>query len=145
MLRSGSQLPILPDSTDGKRNRHVTTAAVTVSRIKKLLRPAAQQARESVPGRNIMSMALASQLRQLASIEVLDSDPAIPDRKLTGTVHKHLNEILTLLTEEEIAASAAVRVQTKDLLTIGKVLRCIPEVDAKWTIYVGVTRSMLIV
>ena len=92
-----------------------------------------------------MSMAIASQLRQSATIEVLASDPAIPDRKLTGTVHKHLNEVLTLLTEEEIAAHAGVRVQTKDLLTLGKVLRCTPEPDAKWTVYVAIIRSMLIV
>jgi hypothetical protein len=90
-------------------------------------------------------MAIASQLRQSATIEVLTSDPAIPDRKLTGTVYKHGNEILILLTQEEIAAPAAVRVQTKDLLTLGKVLQCIPEPDAKWTVYVGVKRSILIV
>ena len=90
-------------------------------------------------------MAIASQLRQSATIEVLASDPTIPDRKLTGTVHKHGSEILTLLTEEEIAAPAGVRVQTKDLLTLGKVLRCTPEPDAKWTVYVAIIRSMLIV
>lgn len=90
-------------------------------------------------------MALASQSQQSATIEVLDSDPAIPDRQFTGIVHKHGSEILTLRTEEEIPAPAGVRVQTKDLLTLGKVLKCIPEPDMKWTVYVGVKRSMLVV
>lgn len=90
-------------------------------------------------------MAITSQSQQSATIEVLASDPAIRDRQLIGIVDKHGSEILTLLIEEEIAAPAAVRVQTKDLLTLGKVLRCIPEPDMKWTVYVSVIRSMLIV
>lgn len=106
--------------------------------------PPAQQTRESAADYNIMSMAITSQSQQSATIEVLPSDPAMPDRQFTGTIHKHGNEILTLLTKEEIGAPAAVRVQTRDLLTLGKVLRCIPEPDKKWSVYVGVTRSMLI-
>ncbi len=90
-------------------------------------------------------MAFSSQFHQSATIEVLASDPATPDRHLTGTIHKHGNEILTLLAEEEIAPPAVVRVQTRDLLTLGKVLRCIPEPDMKWTVDVGVTRTMLVV
>lgn len=90
-------------------------------------------------------MAIASELRETALIEVSVKDPAIPNRRLTGTVHHHLNDTLTLLTQEEISAPADVRVHTKDLLTFGEVLRCLPEPDAQWAVYVGVKRSVLIV
>lgn len=90
-------------------------------------------------------MALASEVRETAIIEVTAKDPAIPNRKLTGTVRTNEKKILTVITDEEIVGSAAVRVQTKDQLSFGEVLGCIPEPDAKWTVYVGIKRSMLIV
>jgi hypothetical protein len=92
-----------------------------------------------------MSMAIASERREPALIEVSAKDPAIPNRKLTGTVRTSEKKILTLITDEEIAGSAAVRVQTKDLLAFGEILGCTPEPDAKWAVYVGVNRSILIV
>ena len=101
--------------------------------------------RESAPGSNIMSMAIAFDPHLPAIIEVSSEDPAIPNRKLTGTIHACANKILPLLTGEEIATSACIRVQTKDLLTLGEVLRCIPEPDTNWTVYVGVKRSIFIV
>jgi hypothetical protein len=92
-----------------------------------------------------MSMAVSSELRETALIEVSAKDPSIPNRKLTGIVRTNEKKILTVITDEEITGSAAVRVQTKDLLSFGEVLGCIPEQNAKWTVYVGVKRSMLIV
>jgi hypothetical protein len=90
-------------------------------------------------------MAIASELREPALIEVSWSDPAVPNRKLTGTIYTRLKKSLTVVTDQEITVSAAVRVQSKDLLTWGEVLRCIPEPDARWIVYVGVQRSLLIV
>jgi len=92
-----------------------------------------------------MSTEISSELRETAIIEVTAKDPAIPNRKLTGTVRMTEKKILTVITDEAIAGSADVRVQTKDLLSFGEVLDCIPEQDAKWTVYVGVKRRILIV
>jgi hypothetical protein len=86
-----------------------------------------------------------SELREPALIEVSSSDPAVPNRKLTGTILTRLKKSLTVVTDQEIAVSAAVRVQSKDFLTLGEVQRCIPEPDTGWTVDVGVQRSMLIV
>jgi hypothetical protein len=101
--------------------------------------------RESDPGHTIMSMAIASEVEQSAIIEVTAKDPAIPNRKLTGIVRTNEKKILTAITDEAITGSAAVRVQTKDLLSFGEVLGCSREQDAKWTVYVGVKRRILIV
>ena len=90
-------------------------------------------------------MTVVSELREPALIEVSSSDPAVPNRKLTGTVHARLKKSLTVVTDQEVAASAAIRIQSQDLLTWGEVLRCLPEPEARWTIEVGVQRSMLIV
>lgn len=92
-----------------------------------------------------MSVAIASELRETALIEVSVKDPSIPNRKLTGTVRTNEKKILTVITDEEITGSAAVRVQTKDLLSFGEVLGCVREAHAKWIVYVGVKRRMLIV
>jgi hypothetical protein len=75
-------------------------------------------------------MAIASELREPALIEVSWSDPAVPNRKLTGTIYTRLKKSLTVVTDQ---------------LTWGEVLRCIPEPDARWIVYVGVQRSLLIV
>ena len=90
-------------------------------------------------------MTSASELPEPALIEVSSSDPAIPHRKLTGTILTRLKKSLTMRTDQEIAVSAAVRVQSKDLLSLGEVLRCFPGPEARWTVEVGVQRSMLIV
>jgi flagellar motor switch protein FliM len=89
-------------------------------------------------------MTIASELQEAAIIEVSSTDPALPNRKLTGTIHSRLKKILTMVTDQEIAASAAVRVQSNDFLTLGEVLRCIPEPDATWTVDVSIKYSMLI-
>ena len=78
-------------------------------------------------------------------MEVTAKDPAVPNRKLTCTVRTKEKKILTVITDEEITGSAAVRVQTKDFLSFGEVLGCIPEQNAKWAVYVGIKRSMLII
>jgi hypothetical protein len=70
-------------------------------------------------------MACASELREPAIIEVSSSDPAIPNRKLTGTIHARLNKTLMAVTGAQIAASAAVRVQSQDILSLVEVLHCI--------------------
>jgi hypothetical protein len=90
-------------------------------------------------------MAMASELREPAIIEISSGDPAIPNQKLTGTIHARLNKTLTVVTDEQIVASAAVRVHSKDMLSLGEVLRCVAESDAKWTVHVGVERNMLII
>lgn len=90
-------------------------------------------------------MTIASELPEPAILEVSSSDPAVPDRKLTGTIQVRLKKNLTVVTDQEIAVSARVRVQSKHLLILGEVLRCVPESDAKWTIDVGVTHAMFIV
>jgi hypothetical protein len=90
-------------------------------------------------------MTMASELQEPAILEVSSHDPAIPTCKLTGTILTRLKKSLTVLTEQEIAVSAAVRVQSKNFLTLGEVLRCPPESEARWTVEVGIQRSMLIV
>ena len=90
-------------------------------------------------------MAIASELPEPVIVEVSSSDPAVPNRKLTGTIHARLDKTLTVVTDEQIVASAAVRVQSKDMLSLGEVLRCISEPDAKWTVHVGIQRNMLII
>lgn len=89
-----------------------------------------------------MSTAITSELREAAIIEVTAKDPAIPNRKLTGTVRTTEKKILTVITDEAITGSAAIRVQTKDLLSFGEVLDCVPrtgrEVDR---IYRGETQD----
>ena len=90
-------------------------------------------------------MAIASALRESAIIEVSSGDPAIPNRKLTGTIHARANKSLTMVTNEEIAASAAVRVQTKHLLSLGVVVSCVCELDAKCKVSVAVDRSIMII
>ena len=90
-------------------------------------------------------MAVASELRELAIIEISSGDPAIPNRKLTGTIHSRLNKTLTVVTAEQIAEFAGVRVQSKDMLSWGEVLYCISEPDEKWSVHVGVERNMLII
>lgn len=90
-------------------------------------------------------MTIASELQEPAILEVSSSDPAIPNRKLTGAIQARLKKSLTIVTDQEIAVSASVRVQSKDLLTLGEVLRCVPEPDATWTVDVVVKHTMFIV
>ena len=90
-------------------------------------------------------MTSASELHEPVLLEVSSRDPAIPPRKLTGTILTRLKKSLTVRTEQEIAVSAPVRVQSKDLLSLGEVLRCLPEPEERWTVEVLVQRSMLIV
>jgi hypothetical protein len=101
--------------------------------------------RESGPDHNIMSMTIEQELRESAIIEFSANDPAMPNRKLNGTIQSRANKTLTVTTAEEIPTSAEIRVQSKDLLTLGRVLHCISETDATWTVYVGIKRSILIV
>jgi hypothetical protein len=105
----------------------------------------ADRARKSDPDHNIMSMGIRSEVEELAIIEVSSSNPEFPSRKITGIVQARVKKSLTLTTGEEIAPSAAIRVQTKDILSLGQVLRCVAEPDAKWTVHVGVDRSMLVI
>jgi hypothetical protein len=88
---------------------------------------------------------IPSELWEVAIIEVSSSDPAIPIRNVTGTIHARLNKSLTVITSEEVVASAAVKVHCKNLLTLGEVLRCVQEPDTTWTLYVTIKRTMLIV
>lgn len=89
-------------------------------------------------------MDMTLQIGDSAIVEVSSSDPAIPNRKLTGTIRARLNRILMVVTGEEIAVSAAIRVQSKDLLAMGKVVECVYEQEATWIVYVGVECSMLV-
>jgi len=101
--------------------------------------------RESISDRNIMSMTLTSELQEQAIIEISSNDPTMPIRKFIAMVQSREKKSLTVITAEKIAMSTEIRVQTKDLLTLGQVLRCSSEADATWTVYVGIKRCMLIV
>jgi hypothetical protein len=92
-----------------------------------------------------MSIAIEQALQESAVIEVSSDDSAVPNRKLSGTIQSWANKSLTLTTAEEIATAANIRVQSKDLLTLGQVLRCSSETDATWTVYIRIKRSILIV
>jgi hypothetical protein len=90
-------------------------------------------------------MPLSCDVPESALIVVASSDPAIPNRKLTGTIQERSNKSITLITDEKIAESAAVRVHSKDLVSFGAVLRSGAEPNATWTVQVQVNRSMLVV
>ena len=92
-----------------------------------------------------MSTATFSEPLESAIIEVWSSDPTMPNRKLRGIVQSREKKTLTVTAAEEIATSAEIRVQTKDLLTLGQVQRCTSGTDATWTVHIGITRSMLVV
>lgn len=90
-------------------------------------------------------MAVACETLESAVIMVTSADPGLPNRKVTGTVHARASKTLTLLTDEEIAASAMVRVQTKHFLSLGAVVSCVREPDAKCRVFIAVDRSVMII
>jgi hypothetical protein len=101
--------------------------------------------RQSTPTGYMFLMVITSKLQESAILEVSSSNPAIPNRKLTGTIQARLKKSLTVVTGQEIAVSANIRVQSKDLLTLGEVLRCVPEPDATWTVDIVIKHTMFIV
>ena len=66
-------------------------------------------------------------------------------RKVTGVIENCTRKNLSLTTGEEIAESAAVRVQSKDLLFLGTVLRCVRGESPNWTVQIDVNRTLLII
>ena len=89
-------------------------------------------------------MATVSEVGQPVLIEVSSGIGDNPNRKLAGTVKEHIGKSLTLITGEGIAESAAVSVQSKDLLSLGEVLSSVANDGAKWTVHVRVIRSILV-
>ena len=78
------------------------------------------------------------------TIEVSSSDES-PNRKINGTVQEFAGNSLTLLSGEEIAASAAVKVQSKDRLYLGEVVGSVPEHRTSWAVQVRLRRTIMIV
>ncbi len=89
-------------------------------------------------------MTIVPEHLQPAIIEVWSNDPATPNRKLLGTIQSREKKTLTVTAAEAIATSAEIRVQSKDLLTLGQVQQCIGA-GATWTVSIGIKRSILIV
>jgi hypothetical protein len=90
-------------------------------------------------------MTTGSDCPESAIIEVSSGNAANPGRKVTGTVREFIRKRLTLVTGEEIAVSAAIRVQSRDLLFLGEVLSCVSNPKAQWTVQVRVKTSLLVV
>lgn len=108
-------------------------------------RPSHSREEKIHPELQHISMSDTSECCEPAFIEVSSGNPAIPSCKLNGTIQARQRKTLTVLTDQEIAVSAAVRVQSKDVLALGEVLRCTREPDAMWTVAVNVRHSMFIV
>ena len=89
-------------------------------------------------------MATVSEVGQPVLIEVSSGIGENPNRKLTGIVKGHIGKSLTLITGEEIAESAAVSVQSKDLLSLGEVLSSVAHDGAQWTVHIRINRSILV-
>ena len=90
-------------------------------------------------------MASVSELPELALIEVSSTDPATPNRKLTGTIESRAQKTIILPTREEIVPYSAIRVQTKHLLSFGEVLSCIRDANTTWKLHICVERSIMII
>ena len=76
---------------------------------------------------------------------IIDVSASSPNRKVNGVIENCTRKNLTLITGEETAESAAVRVQSKDLLFLGTVLRCVHGETANWTVHIDVNRTLLII
>ena len=89
-------------------------------------------------------MPVASPAPESAIIMIPSSGPATPNGKLTGTIHERAKNSLTLLTHREIASDAVVRVHSRDQVSLGIVLTCTPQTEDMWSVYVAVSRTLLI-
>ena len=77
-------------------------------------------------------------------INVSSSHGTVRNRKVNGALQESVPKALTLVTNEELPVCADVTVQSKDLLFLGEVLRCVAIPGAKWTTHVRVKRSLLV-
>jgi hypothetical protein len=91
------------------------------------------------------AMSVSSESLESVTINIMPSNNVAPSSKLNGLVHQLASKSLTLITGEEIPVPADVTVQSRDLLFLGEVLSCVPNDGAKWTTYVRVKRSLLVV
>ncbi len=85
----------------------------------------------------------ASESGAMVIIEVTSAD-SNENRKIKGSVQQFAGKSLTLVSDEEIAVAASVRVQSKDLLFLGQVLRSISDPQEKWTVHVDVRRTFAV-
>ena len=96
------------------------------------------------PSHRLIVTTTIPETRESVTIEVSSNDES-PNRKINGTVQEFAGNSLTLLSGEEIAASAAVKVQSKDRLYLGEVVRSVPERQTNWAVYVRLRRTIMIV
>lgn len=90
-------------------------------------------------------MATTSDCGESVIINVSSSHDPVRNRKVNGALQEPVSKALTLVTNEEIPVHADVTVQSKDLLFLGEVLRCVAIPGAKWTTHVRVKRSLLVI
>jgi hypothetical protein len=100
--------------------------------------------RESGPPLNTSTVAeTAPESGESVIIEVSSTDSS-DNRKVKGSVQQLSGKSLTVFVDEAIAVAADVRVQSKDLLVLGRVLGSISLLSGKWTVHIDVTRKFAV-
>jgi hypothetical protein len=105
---------------------------------------ASDSMRESGPALNTSTVAeTAPECGESVIIEVSSTDSS-DNRKVKGSVQQLSGKSLTVFVDEAIAVAADVRVQSKDLLVLGRVLGSISLLSGKWTVHIDVTRKFAV-
>ena len=65
-------------------------------------------------------------------------------RKLEATISESSGKCLVITSPEEIATSSSIRVQGKDLLFLGEVIKSAPKDDGQWSVHMKVKSKFMI-
>jgi predicted GTPase len=85
----------------------------------------------------------ASQISEAVLIEFPGSNlNAI--RKVAGTISEAAGKCLIISSPEKIAASSPIRVQGKDLLFLGDVVKSTPGEEGRWSVHMNVKSKFMI-
>ena len=90
-------------------------------------------------------MAIESERREPVVINVAPTGSLLPNRKFKGEIEEFANKRLILHSDEEIDVSSVITAQSKDLLFMGSVLKCLPGNGTGWAIHVKVNSTLLVV
>jgi hypothetical protein len=90
-------------------------------------------------------MAIQSETPEPVIINVSPASSLLPNRKFKGEIEEYANKLLILHSDEEIDVLTAITAQSKDLLFMGSVLRCLPGIGLRWTVHIQVDRTLLVV
>ena len=99
----------------------------------------------AIPRDTSLMMAIESEQREPVIINVAPPCNLLPNRKFKGEIEKFANKRLILHSDEEIDVSAAITAQSKDLLFMGSVLKCLPGDGPGWAVHVKVDSTLMVV